>query len=500
VKLTRSAGGILAIVFLATALRLIYLHQWAHSDFYSCPILDQMEFLDESGLVADHGLAGLGIVWRPPLYPLAVGTIFRLAHGSRMAALILQTLLSGLCAGLVYLIAVRFASKAVSLAAAALYAVHWIMIFSSVLFLTTTLFTFLVLLTTWLLLASGGRRMLLLLAGISAGLAALARSEIVVCIPFWAAWAFWQNRGTPLARTVNPAVFVLAAAVTISPITIQNYRLTRSFVPITAIGGYNLFVGNNAQSDGKTVWASEKALTDLNISPDLPPLENQRRYVAAATGYIKSNPAQFLKLVVKKAYYLVNSFEISDNVDVYYAISATSLLLAVLAGVSFGLLLPLALVGVVFGRYDRRSAVPVHLFLVTFTAVLLLFFVNSRFRTPLIPFLCVFAVLGAETLWKERKTIFRRPAVIAFLAFFLLLSNSRLFNVANPRDTVEMNLRQAHAFFYQQKYESCRNMLGYILTVAPDSQTARALCAKLPDGATSRFEPGRPGQQSDTKQ
>jgi hypothetical protein len=354
------------------------------------------------------------------------------------------------------------------------------MIFSSVLFLNTILFTFLVLLTLWLLIAAGDDWRRLALAGLAGGLAALTRAEIVPCLAAWALWIFLRGGKSPRVRAGWGLLFVGAAALAISPITIRNYQLTKSFIPISAIGGYNLFVGNNAQSDGKTVWASEKALDQLKVAPDLPPLENQRRYTGAVLDFVKSEPLSFLKLLAKKAYYLANAHEISDNVDIYYSISATSLLLAVLACVSFGLLLPLAVVGLIFGRYERRGAAPVLIFLAVGAGTLLFFFINSRFRAPLLPCLGIFAVLGVETLWRERRELVKRPARLTVFAVCLLLSNSRLFGVTDPRDTLELNLRQAHAFYFKQKFNSCRQLLAHILAVAPESALARSLAAKLP--------------------
>jgi 4-amino-4-deoxy-L-arabinose transferase-like glycosyltransferase len=468
------------IVLLAAALRLVFFYQFRASDFYDCPVLDMRTYVQQAQVIAKDGLRGLGVIWRPPLYPALLSLSLKFAD-SLLPAMILQVLLSSLSAGLIYLVARRFASDGIALAAAGLYAVHWIAIFFSALFLGTSLFIFLLLLSLWLLLVSDATRIApLILAGLAAGLAALVRTEVLPCVLAWAAWIIWRK------RFAHAALFVVAVIIPILPITVHNYRMTGQIIPVTAIGGYNFFVGNNAQADGKTVWASKEALNGLGVSEDLPPLENQSRYMKAALGDILKNPARFAGLMLKKAYYLLNAYEISSNTDIYYVISDTSAMLAVLALFSSGILLPLAVVGFVFGKYDRRAAIPVFLFVIPFALVLLAFFITARFRSPLIPILCVFAALGASTIWNERKCLLTSGrAMLMTLVFLLVFCNTQFFGVADPRDNLDLNLQQAFAFHGQQRMESCGKMLRHVLAVDPQSEPAMYLWRQLPEAPGS---------------
>lgn len=465
------------IVLLAATFRLVFFQQFRSSDFYNCPALDMLTYVQQAQVIANDGLRGMGVIWRPPLYPILLGLSLKMTGHSLLPAMMIQVLLSSLSMGLIYLIARRFASDGVALAAAAMYAVHWIAIFFSALFLGTSLFIFLLLLSLWLLLVSDATRAApLILAGLVAGLSALVRTEVLVCVIAWAAWITWRRH---FARA---ALFVVAAIIPILPITVHNYRMTGQVIPITAIGGYNFFVGNNAHADGKTVWASKDALNKLGVPENLPPLENQSRYMKAALGDILKNPARFAGLILKKVYYLLNAYEISSNTDIYYVISDTSPMLAVLALFSFGILLPLAVVGIVFGKYSRRAAIPVFLFVIPFALVLLAFFITARFRAPLIPMLCVFAALGAATVWSERNNLQTSGrTMLLTLVFLLVFCNTQFFGVADPRDNQELNLQQAFAFHGQQRIESCRKMLQHVLAVDPESKPALYLLRQLPE-------------------
>ena len=464
------------VVLLAAALRIVFFQQFRSSDFYDCPVLDMLTYLQQAQGIANDGLRSLGVIWRPPLYPILLSLSLKMTGHSLLPAMMVQLILSSLSAGLIYLIARRFVTEGVALAAAAMYAVHWIAIFFSVLFLGTNLFIFLLLLTLWLLRVSDATRVVpLMLAGLVAGLSALVRTEVLVCVLAWTVWIVWRK------RFAQAAVFVAAVIVPILPITLHNYRTTGQIIPITAIGGYNFFVGNNAHADGKTVWASWNALNQLHVSETLSPLENQTKYIKATLGDIQDHPARAAGLILKKAYYLLNAYEIPSNMDLYYVISDTSPLLAVLALFSFGILLPLAVVGLVFGKYDRHAAVPVFLFEIPFALVLLAFFITARFRAPLIPILCVFAALGASTIWGMRSNLLTKGRTIWLtFVFFLLFCNTQFFGVADARDNQDLNLQQALAFYGRQRTESCRKMLNRVLAVDPQSKPALYLLQQLP--------------------
>ncbi|MBN1270475.1 MAG: glycosyltransferase family 39 protein [Kiritimatiellae bacterium] len=478
----RAWRPILLVVLGGLALRLLYVWQTLGSEYFGCPVLDQLEFLLLGRAAAERGLSGLGVIWRPPLYPLFLGAVLRLFE-SEAAVLVLQAVLSSATVFVLYLAARRFMRPAVALAGAALYAAHWISIFFCAQFLNTTLFTFLGVTAVWLLLASEARRRILLaLAGVAAGLAALTWPTVLPCAGAWALWVLFARRDIrPAQRVVNAGVLLVGVALAISPVTFHNYRVTGRFIPITAIGGYNLFVGNNAESDGKTVWASTRTLTELKVSDKGDPLDNQALYTRAVREWARSNPGAFLKLAVKKTYYLASSYEIPSNIDIYYAISATSFVLALLALLSFGILFPLAVTGILFARDRRGKAGPAVLFLAVLSATIVLFFVNARFRAPLLPFLCVYAAAGAEALWRARLRLHKEGLpMLVVLALLLAVSNSRLFGVADPRDTIEVNTRQAYAFFVKGRYQAARTMAENVLFIDPQAEMARALCKQLP--------------------
>ena len=64
----------------------------------------------------------------------------------------------------------------------------------------------------------------------------------------------------------------------------------------------------------------------------------------------------------------------------------------------FGVLAPLALVGLVLGWPDRRRLAVLYVMTAAYAASVLMFYVFARYRLPLVPLLLLFAAGGAATL------------------------------------------------------------------------------------------------------
>jgi hypothetical protein len=445
-----SFWGVALILLLALGLRLAFLGAWVQSEFYACPILDPLTFQELGRRVATQGMAGLGLIWRAPLYPVLLGLLWRTFGDSWLLPLLLQVLLSTLSVGLLYSLSRPLLGDTRSRLACLLFALNWISIFFSVQLLITTLFTFLCLATLLALVklpvqGKGG----VLWAGFLAGLTTLARPTILICVAAWGLWIGLCRGGWARAM-----LFLGACLITISPATWQNYRVSGHFIPISAIGGYNFFIGNGPGADGKTVWAAQKSLQTMNLPPDLDPPENQRRYLQATWKEVSHHPLRWLGLMGRKLYYLLNSYEISSNLDLYGSVFQLSPWLAVLSLLSFGVLFPLALVGLLWAPLNRPRAAPVLVFLAVFPATLLFFFVNARFRAPLLPLVCLFAAPGASFLWQERPRLLSQHRIkLLLLVLLVVLCNSRAFEVDAPEDLVELRARHAAAFLRAKRLQ-----------------------------------------------
>jgi 4-amino-4-deoxy-L-arabinose transferase-like glycosyltransferase len=123
------------------------------------------------------------------------------------------------------------------------------------------------------------------LAGLLTGLAALTRPTMLlgfVVVPAWAA-AFLPCNGR--RRTLLAAVVLAAALATVAPWTVRNYVSSGELIPVTNLGGYVFWLGNNDRS--------YEAYASLGYA-DL--LEHQDRALTVETARLRSSLAETGKL------------------------------------------------------------------------------------------------------------------------------------------------------------------------------------------------------------
>jgi tetratricopeptide (TPR) repeat protein len=131
----------------------------------------------------------------------------------------------------------------------------------------------------------------------------------------------------------------------------------------------------------------------------------------------------FVAGLMKKALYFVSSPELPRNEDIY-VFRQWSHLLSIGVwrvgpfGFPFALLFPLAAIGALVHR--RRIGAHAWMLLVMFPAGVVLVFVSSRYRVPLVPLLAVLGAAGAAACierWRRRdRDGLARAGVIAAIA------------------------------------------------------------------------------------
>jgi tetratricopeptide (TPR) repeat protein len=340
------------------------------------------------------------------------------------------------------------------------------------------LLTFLVLLGFVLLLRSRDTDRQWWLPGIVFGLAALTRPNVLAFLAVLPVWLFveysrggkWSRvqgsgsgtrtpgpqlcqTGTAAANpgtlpriagrhTVRTRLLLVwgAAALVILPVTIRNCVVSRQFVPIAWQAGTNFVIGNNPESDGVTAivpgtraswWGGYddvKRLAEQAVGRPLKGAEIDRYWLGKGFEFWQKQPGKALGLLLRKTFLWFAGYEVSNETDLY-AVKRYSFINYVLFNsrflkFPFGILLPLALAGVWFCRSQWRRFLPLYLFVVAYSLSFIVFFVTSRYRTPMIPIVAILAVLGLIGLIgpiSGRERAIR--LAIALAAFFLFNAN-----------------------------------------------------------------------------
>jgi hypothetical protein len=235
-----------------------------------------------------------------------------------------------------------------------------------------------------------------------------------------------------------------------------NYLHSGDFRILPWQGSFNLYAANYEGANGK-YFQQTLMLTDRQLGKNPARLESEILYlndtndnrpieVDKLNKYwrkrfwqsITDSPATWLKLMLKKAYYLFNNFEQYNNKT--YSFHKNLSVVLRYNPLCFGLILLLAAIAI-FNQpsYKEKSAV---LYLLFFLSLgILAFYVSGRFRFLLVPLVIVMAA-GAFTLSLKNITD-KKNLILVLITAVITFSN-----FANAQDTSTYNsdrLLLAHA-------------------------------------------------------
>lgn len=348
--------------------------------------------------------------YRPPLYLHFLALNYKIFGHSLLAVRMIQAVLSVLTVIVIGLIAYRIFGPwcgVISLAISSVYPPFidsWV---SCNNITYETLYTFLLvtsIYTMTLFFYRSSRRMAVL-SGFFWGLATLCRSEPLLLLPFlpFALILFgfkWREVFSYCLIAFTAAVLVLM------PWTVRNYRLFRTFVPITTYGGVALYVSNHPGSDGfgnaffrSVILPEDLRLKELGVNE----AERERMFRLKALDYIRKNPGEFFLLFLKKCRFYL------DINHTYYYRDGTSKRV-----VNWGYILVsiMSVAGFFLGLRDRdyrkwvlMLAFIFGLFFLTHTLVI----VSHHYRCPTEPLLIILATYALYSVlhggMRQRKLL-----------------------------------------------------------------------------------------------
>lgn len=459
--------------------------------------------------IIKHDFWGEQVYFRGPLYPYFLALIYSLSGASILLAKIVQAIGGALICLLVYQIGKTCFNTNVAKIAGLMAALYGPAIFYESELLLEWLAIFLALAMLLVLLRTGTILTVrhATLAGLIGGLSAITRPNILVIFPLIAIWILWQFRehSSIRARWISAIAFLLGVAACVLSVTIRNYIVADDPVLISSQGGVNLYIANNAAADGLTMVMPE---INLNLSvPWSQFVDTTTSYASSAVGrqlkpsevsafwsdrawnYIRSNPGAFLGLTGRRFIYLFSGFENPDQADLY-RFSANSPILALtvfnkIIKFPFGIIAPLALIGLVLGWRNHRRLALLYLFLLGYIPTIILFLVTARHRLIAVAILLLFAASAIDTVWTYwRKRHFQSLAILCLVfAALVVVLNHNWFDLGydNPaqfhyqRGMVfekQGDLNSAIAEYreatkYQQLPEALNN-LGYALSRTGD--------------------------------
>ncbi|MBI3315741.1 MAG: tetratricopeptide repeat protein, partial [Candidatus Omnitrophica bacterium] len=318
------------------------------------------------------------------------------------------------------------------------------------------------------------------LVGLVLGLATLTKAGLIL---FTVAFSVFRwIRPAQAGPGPRKAVLALLAAffMTLSPVTLHNVVFGKDLVWLTSHAGFNFYVGNNPRSEGVFVAPEgtgnnvdsqirdSKAVAERELDRALRPSEVSRYWSDKAWVFIRENPQAFLRLCGRKLLIFFDSREISD-VDDYQFLKGFIPFLN-FPWLDFSVLGPLAFLGLWLSVRRTRQAPLIYFWVGSYLVGLAAFFVNARYRLPLLGVFFPIAALGLMDLFEALR---RREAVKIGLCALALgagiwLGQMKLVGTDWSRDYVNAG----DVYLEKNDFEKARGFYDEALRIDPRSAKA----------------------------
>jgi len=476
----------LGIFLLALLLRLLYLADLSDYEFRDRLDLDPKAY-DEKALQIVQGCdphPGLPF-YQSPLYAYFLAGVYRVAGHSYDAVRIVQALFGALSALWILWIGRRLFSRTTGNLAGLVAALYAPFPFYEAQIMKTSLGVFLILSGTILVLRDRSRRAVFF-GGLLIGLAALVRENALLFLAVAFVGLLWGR--APGRGSVGKALLLLlGGAAAIAPVTARNVLVSGDWALVTSQGGQNFYIGNNeaaagtytglpfVRPDPRYEEIDCRREAERRAGRELSPSEVSRFWYAEAFRWMKENPRGAATLWGRKVLLFWDDRELPDNENIYYMRERFGALR--LFPITFGSVAALALVGMVASIRRFRPLLLVYGGVGTTFASLVAFFVFSRYRVHVVPFLILFAAetvrLGAAALRDRRWS--RVLLLLAGTGGALVLTFLVRPGDYDPKweGYLAMHVNRAMLFAEAGEWEQAAGEYGLALEIAPDQGEVR---------------------------
>ncbi len=405
---------ILVIFILAFLVRFIYIQEIKKCPLFYLPTMDPLYHLSWAKEILSGNIFANTPFYRAPLYSFLLAFELWVSHINLYFVRIVQILMGSISCVLVYQLSRKMFNPRIGFLAGILACLYLPLVYYDGELLDTSLTVFLNLALLLLLLkaqkAPSARKFLL--CGAVLGLSAIARPNILlfgIAVPFWL-WLTFKDKFSLQRILVLTLSFAAGIILLVLPVTLTNYFAGKDSVLIAWNGGINFYLGNNYEATGYKAVTPEMRRTwwggyydSIQKAEEAEGRSLKRSEVSSywfkkGFEFIIQNPIRFLWLMLKKIFLFFGGDEISNNQSFYFFARLSSLakLLLWRKIISFpsGIILPLSLIGLVWSYRQWKKFSIVLIFIFSYTLSVVLFFVCSRYRQPVLPFLIIFSAFA----------------------------------------------------------------------------------------------------------
>ncbi|OQX56249.1 MAG: hypothetical protein B5M53_02490 [Candidatus Cloacimonas sp. 4484_209] len=445
------------IATLSFIINIVYILELRKSPLFYFPQMDALYHIEWAKRILSGDIIGKEVFFRAPLYPYSLALILKISHNSFVVTRLFQAFVSSVSIFLIYHISRKFFTKKVAISSSIIATLYGPLVYFTGEFLIVPLIIFFDLSIILFLFKTIEKPTFWrwLIAGLLFGLSAIARPNILLPALLLPLFLFYYYRSKQVIKWTT-GLFA-GILIIVFPVLIRNYIVGKDFVPIASQAGINFYIGNNQYSDGTTAIAPGTRgtwwggyydaikIAEKEMGKHLKPSEISNFWMKKGLEFIVYSPYDAFKLFVKKCFLFFSGMEFSNNKDIYFfkryskilniliwrvllKIPKSAKLPFFIFGFPFSILIPFSFAGIFFSfrEKDKRKILLVFLITTYFISVVI-FFVNARYRMPVIPILIMFAVYGFIKLFRAKKTQYY---IIPIIVFFLF--NLNLFRVSPP--------------------------------------------------------------------
>lgn len=397
---------LLFIVVLGLCLRLVNVLQTTTVPTTIELIGDARGYFDWGKRIAGGDWYGTETFYQAPLYPYFLAVLFSVHANSVTVVRLIQCLLGAMGIGLLGVAARNKFGERTGIVAALMLALYPPAIYYDGLIqkaaLASVLLCLLIAALSYLpryfRLATG------LSIGLSLGLLVLTRENALLWIPLIPLWMLAGFRSYSIRqRAIVLGGYLVGLTLVLMPVAARNRSLGGEWSPTTFQSGPNFYIGNNLHANGvyqglvpgheTPEFEREDAerLAEQAVGHPLTPRQVSRYWMGRAGEEIAQDPLRWVQLSILKMAMVLNRYEVPD-VESFYVQRMWSWPLSVLQHIwHFGVLGPLAVLGIWLTHDRWRELWLDYLLIVSMIFAVALFFILGRYRLPLVPLLVPFA-------------------------------------------------------------------------------------------------------------
>ena len=381
----------------ALAVRSIELWELADTALLEFVLGDAKNYVAWGLEIAAGDWLGSETFYQAPLYAYFLGTLFSLLGEDLFAIRVFQLFVGATSCGLLTLAGWHFFSKNTGIVAGFMLAFYAPASYADLMLQKSVLDIFFVCLSLWLLslIATQASLRACLGLGMALGTMTLSRENALVFPLVLVPWLASRGDLDRRQRATFAALFLCGITLVLLPVAVRNYWVGGEFHLTTSQFGHNFYIGNNPAADGtyaplivgrgdpRIERQDAIDLAENAMGRQLTPSEVSGFYAERAMRYIREDPVDWLQLMFRKVALVFTSVEMVDTEDQYTHAESSILLYVTGLVFHFGVLAPLAVLGLILTWPRRETLLPIYLLFAIYSATLVVFYVFARYRLPL---------------------------------------------------------------------------------------------------------------------